>query len=105
LSDGHIVGGAPDNMNGLELLAHPDRCQAPLNADGGVDLARASDLLQATYTIRQGADHSFRVPCAGMRFELYTRFGTRPGVEQQILVPKPDRMVTGPETRFVERHA
>ena len=105
LSDGHIVGNAPDNMDGLELLVHPDRCQAPLIADGSVDLARASDLYKRLYTIRQGADHSFRVPSAGMRFELYTRFGESPGVEQQILAPKPDRVVTGPEARFVERHA
>ena len=105
LSDGHIVGNAPDNMDGLELLVHPDRCQAPLIADGSVDLARASDLYKRLYTIRQGTDHSFRVPSAGMRFELYTRFGESPGVEQQILAPKPDRVVTGPEARFVERHA
>ena len=39
-----------------------------------------------------------------MRFELITRFGEKPGVEQQILAPKPDRMVTEPEARFVERH-
>ena len=100
-----IVGNAPDNMDGLELLVHPDRCQAQLIADGSVDLARASDLYKRLYTIRQGADHSFRVPSAGMRFELYTRFGESPGVEQQILAPKPDRVVTGPEARFVERHA
>ncbi len=105
LSDGHIVGDAPDNMDGLELLVHPDRCQAPLNADGSVDLARASDLYKRLYTIRHGADHSFRIPSAGMRFELYTRFGEKPGAEQQILAPKPDRMVTEPEARFVERHA
>lgn len=40
-----------------------------------------------------------------MRFELYTRLGERPGVLQQIPAPKPDRMVTEPEARFVERHA
>ncbi len=102
LSDGHIVGNAPDNMDGLELLVRPDRCQAPLNAN---DLARASDLYKRLYTIRQGADHSFRIPSAGMRFELYTRFGERPAVAQQTLAPKPDRIVTEPEARFVERHA
>jgi mono/diheme cytochrome c family protein len=105
LSDGHIVGNAPENMDGLDLLVRPDRCQAPLNADGSVDLARASDLYKRLYTIRRGADHSFRIPSAGMRFELYTRFGEKPGVAQQILAPKPDRMVTEPEARFVERHA
>ena len=105
LSDGHIVGNAPDNMDGLDLLVRPDRCQAPLNADGSVDLARASDLYKRLYTIHRGNDHSFRIPGAGMRFELYTRFGKKPGVEQQILAPKTDRMVTEPEARFVERHA
>jgi len=105
LSDGHIVGTAPDNMDGLELLVHPDRCQAPLDADGSVDLARASDLYKRLYTIRQGADHSFRVPGAGMRFESSTRFGEKPGVTEQIPAPKPDRIVTEPEARFVERHA
>jgi hypothetical protein len=105
LSDGHIVGASPDNMDGLELLVHPDRCQAPLDADGGVDLARASDLYKRLYTIRQGAEHSFRVPGAGMRFESSTRFGEKPGVAEQIPAPKPDRVVTEPEARFVERHA
>ena len=88
LSDGHIVGNAPDNMDGLELLVHPDRCLAPLNADGSVDLRRASELYKRLYTIRQGADHSFRIPSAGMRFELYTRFGDKPGVARQGLAPK-----------------
>ena len=105
LSDGHVVGSAPDNMDGLDLLVRPDRCQAPLNADGSVDLARASDLYKRLYTIRQGADHSFRIPSAGMRFELYTRFGQRRGVAQQTLASKSDRMVTEPEARLVERHA
>jgi hypothetical protein len=105
LSDGHIVGNAPDNMDGLDLLVRPDRCQAPLNADGGVDLARASDLYKRLYTIHRGTDHTFRIPGAGMQFELYTRFGEKPGVEQQILAPKTDRMVTASEARFVERHA
>jgi len=105
LSDGHIVGNAPDNMDGLELLAHPDRCQAPLNADGSVDLERASDLYKRLYTIRQGIDHSFRIPSAGMRFELSTRFGERLGVAQQAPAPKSDRVVTESEARFVERHA
>jgi hypothetical protein len=105
LSDGHIVGNAPDNMDGLELLVHPDRCRAPLNPDGSVDLTRASDLYKRLYTIRQGNDHSFRVPSAGMRFELSTRFGQTPGVLQQIPAPKPDRMVTEAEGRFVGRHA
>jgi hypothetical protein len=104
LSDGHIVGTAPDNMGGLELLVHPDRCQAPLNADGSVDLERASNLYKRLYTIRQGADHTFRIPSAGMRFELYTRFGEKPGVAAQAPAPKPDRIVTEPEARFVERH-
>ena len=105
LSDGHIVGTAPDNMDGLELLVHPDRCQAPLNADGSVDLARASNIYKRLYTIRQGTDHSFRIPSTGMRFELYTRFGEKPGVAEQTPAPKSDRTVTEPEARFVERHA
>ncbi len=105
LSDGHIVSSAPDNMDGLDLLVRPDRCQAPLNADGSVDLGHASALYKRLYTIHQGADPSFRIPGAGMRFELYTRFGPKPAVEQQILAPKADRVVTGPEARFVERHA
>jgi len=87
------------------LLVHPDRCRAPLNPDGSVDLTRASDLYKRLYTIQQGNDHSFRVPSAGMRFELSTRFGPTPGVLQQIPAPKPDRMVTEAEGRFVERHA
>jgi hypothetical protein len=105
LSDGHIVGSAPDNMDGLELLVHPDRCQAPLKADGSVDLSRVSDLYKRLYTIRQSTDHSFRVPGAGMRFELYTRFGEKPGVAEQTAAPKLDRTVTEPEARFVGRHA
>jgi mono/diheme cytochrome c family protein len=105
LSDGHIVGNAPNNMDALEILVSPDRCRAPVTADGSVDLARASDLYKRLYTIRQGTGHSFRIPSAGMRFEFYTRFGERPGTVQQIFAPKPDRMVTEPEARFVERHA
>jgi hypothetical protein len=105
LSDGHVVGNAPDNMGGLDLLVRPDRCQAPVNDDGSVDLAHASDLYKRLYTIRRGTDHSFRIPGAGMRFELYTRFGEEPRVEQQILAAKADRIVTEPEARFVERHA
>ena len=105
LSDGHIVGTAPDNMDGLELLVRPDRCQAPLNADGSVDLARASNIYKRLYTIRQGTDHSFRIPSTGMRFELYTRFGEKPGVAEQTPAPESDRTVTKPEARFVERHA
>jgi hypothetical protein len=105
LSDGHIVGSAPDNMDGLEILVHPDRCRAPVNPDGSVDLGQASTLYKRLYTIRQGTDHSYRIPSAGMRFELYTRFGQPRGVAQQILAPKPERMVTEPEARFVERHA
>jgi hypothetical protein len=105
LSDGHVMGAAPDNMDGLELLVHPDRCRAPLNADGSVDLARASDLYKRLYTIREGTDHSFRIPSAGMRFEFYTRFGEKPGMTQQIPAPQPSRIVTEPEARFVERHA
>src|SRR6266851_5623776 len=79
LSDGHIVSDAPDNINGLDLLVRPERCQAPTGPDGSVDLALASDLYKKLYTIRQGSDHSFRIPSAGMRFEFYTRFAaTRP---------------------------
>jgi hypothetical protein len=105
LSDGHVVGDAPDNMDGLDLLVRPERCQAPLNADGTVDLAHASDLYKRLYTIRQGSDHSFRIPGAGMRFELYTRFGDKPGTLQQIASPDPKRLVSADEARFVERHA
>jgi hypothetical protein len=105
LSDGHVLGNAPDNMDGLELLVHPDRCQAPLNADGSIDLAHASDLYKRLYTIRRGADHSFRIPSTGMQFELYTRFGDKPGVARQGPAPKQNLPVTEPEARFVERHA
>src|SRR5215472_5266453 len=105
LSDGHLLGDAPDNMDGLELLVHPDRCQAPLNADGSVDLAHASDLYKRLYTIRRGADHSFHVPSAGMQFELYTRFGDKPGVARQGPAPKQGLPITEAEARFVERHA
>jgi hypothetical protein len=105
LSDGHVVGDAPDNMDGLDLLVRPERCRAPLNPDGSVDLAHASDLYKRLYTIRQGADHSFRIPSAGMRFELLTRFGPQPGRLQQIVSPDPKRLVSADEARFVERHA
>jgi hypothetical protein len=106
LSDGHVVSDAPDNMDGLDLLVRPDRCQAPTNADGSVDLARASDLYKKLYTIHQGGDHSFRIPSAGMRFELYTRLGSsKPGVLQQIASPDATRVVRREEERLVARHA
>jgi hypothetical protein len=105
LSDGHIVGNMPDNMDGLDLLVRPDRCRAPTAADGSVDLARASDLYKRLYTIRQGADHSFRIPSVGMRFEYETRFGDKTGVLQQIAAADPNRRVRQEEDRFVARHA
>jgi hypothetical protein len=105
LSDGHVLGDAPDNMDGLELLVHPDRCLAPLNADASVDLTRASALYKRLYTIQRGADQSFRIPSAGMQFELYTRFGDKPGVARQGPAPKQGLLVTEAEARFVERHA
>jgi|HubBroStandDraft_6_1064221.scaffolds.fasta_scaffold49455_1 hypothetical protein len=106
LSDGHVVSNAPDNMDGLDLLVRPDRCQAPTNPDGSVDLARASDLYKNLYTIHRGADHSFRIPSAGMRFELYTRLGNgKPGVLQQIAAPDATRLVRPEEERLVARHA
>jgi hypothetical protein len=106
LSDGHIVTDAPDNIDGLDLLVRPDRCQAPLGANGSVDLARASDLYKRLYTIRQGADHSFRIPSAGMRFEYYTRFGgDKTGVLQQVVAADVNRRVTEEEDRLVARHA
>jgi hypothetical protein len=105
LSDGHVLGDAPDNMNGLELLVQTDRCLAPLNPDASVDLTRASELYKRLYTIRQGADHSFRIPSAGMQFELYTRFGDTPGVARQGPALKQGLPVTEAEARFVERHA
>jgi hypothetical protein len=106
LSDGHIVSDAPDNMNGLDILVRPERCQAPTNSDGSVDLTRASDLYKRLYTIHEGADHSFRIPSAGMRFELYTRLGDdKPGVLQQIAAPDTNRRVSEQEARLVERHA
>ena len=93
-------------MDGLDLLVRPDRCQAPTNADGSVDLARASDLYKKLYTIHQGGDHSFRIPSAGMRFELYTRLGSsKPGVLQQIASPDATRVVRREEERLVARHA
>jgi hypothetical protein len=106
LSDGHIVSDAPENMDGLDLLVRPERCQAPINADGRVDLTRASDIYKKLYTIRQGPDHSFRIPSAGMHFELQTRLGAdKPGVLQQIAAPDTNRRVSEQEARLVERHA
>jgi hypothetical protein len=106
LSDGHVVSDAPDNMDGLDLLIRPDRCQAPTNADGSVDLAHSSDLYKKLYTVHQGADHSFRIPSAGMRFELYTRLDDgKPGVLQQIAAPDSTRVVRPEEERLVARHA
>jgi hypothetical protein len=105
LSDGHIVTDAADNMDGLDLLVRPDRCQAPINPDGSVDLARASDLYKRLYTIHQGSDHSFRIPSAGMRFELYTRLADKTDVLQQIAAPDVNRRVSEEEDRFVARHA
>src|SRR5262249_13200663 len=68
--------------------------------------SRASDLYKKLYTIRKGADHSFRIPSSGMRFELYTRFGTgKAGVLQQIVAPNVDRRVRKEEERLVARHA
>jgi hypothetical protein len=106
LSDGHVVGDAPDNIDGLDLLIRPERCQAPTSPDGSVDLTRASDLYKKLYTVHQGPDHSFRIPSAGMRFELYTRLGNdKPGVLQQISAPDPNRRVREEEERLVARHA
>ncbi|GGF47250.1 hypothetical protein GCM10011611_62080 [Aliidongia dinghuensis] len=106
LSDGHIVSDAPDNMDGLDLLVRPERCEAPVNADGSVDLARASAIYKKLYTIRQGADHSFRIPSTGMRFELYTRLSSdKPGVLEQIVAPDANRRVRAEEERLVARHA
>jgi hypothetical protein len=105
LSDGHIVSNAPENMDGLDLLVRPQRCQAPLKADGSVDLDHASELYRRLYTIGEGQDHSFRIPGAGMRIEYTTRFRDPPGMLRQVMSPKPDRLVTEPEARLVERHA
>jgi hypothetical protein len=106
LSDGHIVTDAPENMDGLDLLVRPDRCQAPILPDGSVDLSRASELYKRLYTIRQGSDHSFRIPGAGMRFELYTRLGSnKTGVLQQVAATDVNRRVRKEEDRFVARHA
>jgi hypothetical protein len=106
LSDGHVVSDAPDNMDGLDLLVRPDRCQAPTNPDGSIDLAHTSDLYKNLYTIHQGADHSFRIPSAGMRFELYTRLANgKPGVLQQIVALDATRLVRPEEERLVARHA
>src|SRR5439155_25080038 len=88
LSDGHIVSDAPDNINGLDLLVRPERCQAPTGPDGSVDLARASDLYKRLYTIPQGAGHGFRISSAGLRFGFYTRLGgSRTGVREECLAP------------------
>lgn len=106
LSDGHIVSDAPENMDGLDLLVRPERCQAPTNANGSIDLTRASDLYKKLYIIHQGPDHSFRIPSAGMRFELLTRLsGDKPGVLQQIAAPDINRRVSEQEARMVERQA
>jgi hypothetical protein len=106
LSDGHVVSDAPENMDGLDLLVRPGRCQAPINADGSVNLTRASDLYKKLYTIHQGPDHSFRIPSAGMHFELLTRLGPdKPGVLQQVAAPDANRRVSEPEARLVRRHA
>jgi hypothetical protein len=106
LSDGHIVSNTPDNMDGLDLLVRPDRCQAPTNADGSVDLSGASDLYKKLYTIHQGVDHSFRIPSAGMRFEFYTRLRSgETGMLQQMIAPDPNRRVAPAEDRLVARHA
>jgi hypothetical protein len=40
-----------------------------------------------------------------MRFEYTTRFGDPASTLRQIASPKPDRVVTENEARFVERHA
>jgi hypothetical protein len=92
-------------MDGLEILVDPARCQAPLNSDGSVDLAHSSALYRRLYTIRQGSNHSFRIPGAGMPFEFMTRFGDPPTRLRQVVAPRPDRLVTEAEGRFVERHA
>ena len=106
LSDGHIVSDATDNMDGLDLLVRPERCQAPTNPDGTVDLTRASDLYKKLYTIRQGSDHSFRIPSIGMRFEFSTRFGgDKTGVLHQMAAPDATRLVREEEDRLVARHA
>jgi mono/diheme cytochrome c family protein len=105
LSDGHVMSDAQDNMDGLEMLVDPARCRAPVGPDGSVDLDHASDLYRRLYTVHQGAGHSFRVPSAGMRFEFTTQFGDPPGMLRQVVAPKPDRLVTEAEGRFVERHA
>ena len=106
LSDGHVRGDAPENMDGLEILVHPDRCDAPLAADGSVDLAQASDLYKRLYTIREGEDdHSFRIPGAGLPFEVITRFGEQRGVIAQVRAADAQRRVSEAEDTFVGRHA
>ena len=105
LSDGHVVGDAPDNMDGLEILVDPDRCKAPIKPDGSVDVEHASALYRRLYTMHQGAGHSYRIPSAGMPFEFMTRFGEPPGILRQVVAPKADHRVTEAEGRFVERHA
>jgi hypothetical protein len=102
LSDGHVVGDAPDNMDGLDLLVRPERCQAPVNPDGTVDLTRASALYKKLYTIHGGQDHSFRIPDAGMPFAFYSR---TTGVLQDVVSPDPARKVSAAEALFVARHA
>ena len=89
-------------MDGLDLLVRPERCQAPTNPDGSVDLAHASDLYKKLYTLRQGPDHSFRIPSAGMPFAYYTR---TTGVLQDVASSSPARKVTDEEALFVARHA
>src|SRR5262249_44992147 len=68
-------------------------------------LAHASDLYKRFYTIRQGTDHTFRIPSTGMQFELYSRFGEESGVARQGPAPKQGLPVTEQEARFLERHA
>src|SRR5690242_18877123 len=93
-------------MDGLDVLVRPERCQVPTKPDGSVDLTRASDLYRKLYTIHAGTDHSFRIPSAGMSFELLTRLGgDKPGVLQQIAAPDINRRVSEQEARLVERHA
>lgn len=105
LSDGHVRNGVVENMDGLELLVRPERCQAPVREDGSVDLGQASDLYKRLYTIRTGSDHSFRVPGAGRRMEVVTRFGSNPGAFEQVPVAMQDRTVLPEEADFMERHA
>lgn len=105
LSDGHVHDGTPENMDGLELLVHPDRCDAALRDDGSIDLDNASNLYKGLYTIHGGKEHSFRIPSAGMRFELMARFGPERGAIAQVEAEDTSRMVTEEEEAFVRRHA